>query len=174
MKGSVAMASKILTKNTLPPVVRRLRKQGKRVSFTNGTFDILHLGHVTYLQKARTFADVLIVGVNTDRSVKTYKEPNRPVNSQQDRIKVLTALACVDYAMLFDDPTPLKLILEIKPDVLVKGADWTIKDIVGAQEVLSWGGKVKRIPLVKGRSSTRIIKALNLTGPCLKSHSRND
>ena len=88
------MASKILTKNKLSAAVRRLKAQGKRIAFTNGTFDILHLGHVTYLQKARTFADVLIVGVNTDRSVRTYKDPNRPVNSQQDRIKVLTALAC--------------------------------------------------------------------------------
>ncbi len=156
------MASKILTKNTLSAIVLRLKARGKRVAFTNGTFDILHLGHVTYLQKARTFADVLIVGVNTDRSVKTYKDPNRPVNPQQDRIRVLTALACVDYAILFDDPTPLKLITEIKPNVLVKGADWAVKDIVGAREVLSWGGKVKRIPLVTGRSSTRVIKILKL------------
>ena len=164
------MASKILTKNKLPAIVWRLKSQGKRVAFTNGTFDILHLGHVTYLQKARMFADVLIVGVNTDRSVKTYKDPNRPVNPQQDRIKVLTALACVDYAILFKDPTPLKLIKTIKPDVLVKGADWSIKDIVGAREVLSWGGKVKRIPLVKGRSSTRVIKILKLASTCLKPH----
>jgi len=156
------MASKILTENKLSSVVRRLKSRGKRVAFTNGTFDILHLGHVTYLQKARAFADVLIVGVNTDRSVKTYKDSNRPVNPQQDRIKVLTALACVDYAVLFNDPTPMKLIKEIKPDVLVKGADWAIKDIAGAREVISWGGKVKRIPLVKGRSSTRIIKILKL------------
>ena len=156
------MASKILTKNKLAAIVRRLKAQDKRVAFTNGTFDILHLGHVTYLQKARAFADVLIVGVNTDHSVKTYKAPNRPVNPQQDRIKVLTALACVDYAILFNDPTPFKLIKEIKPDVLVKGADWSIKDIVGAREVLSWGGQVKRIPLIKGRSSTRVLKILKL------------
>jgi D-beta-D-heptose 7-phosphate kinase/D-beta-D-heptose 1-phosphate adenosyltransferase len=156
------MPSKILTKNNLARVIRSLRSQGKRIAFTNGTFDILHLGHVTYLQKARQSADVLIVGVNTDRSVKTYKDPSRPVNPEQDRIKVLTALACVDYAILFNDPTPLKLIQAIKPDVLVKGADWEIKDIVGAKEVISWGGKVKRIPLVKGRSSTRVIKILKL------------
>ncbi len=156
------MTSKILSQNKLSSRVRRLRAQGKRIAFTNGTFDILHLGHVTYLQKARASADVLIVGVNTDRSVKTYKDPTRPVNPEQDRIKVLTALACVDYAILFKDPTPLKLICQIKPDVLVKGADWAIKDIAGAREVLSWGGKVKRIPLVKGRSSTRVIKILEL------------
>ena len=143
-------------------MVRRLKTQKKRIAFTNGTFDILHLGHVTYLQKAKASADVLIVGVNTDRSVKTYKDPNRPVNPEHDRIKVLTALACVDYAVLFNDPTPLKLIQQIKPDVLVKGADWAVEDIVGAREVLSWGGKVKRIPLVKGRSSTRVIKILKL------------
>ena len=156
------MPSKILTQNKLSSVIRRLKARGKIIAFTNGTFDILHLGHVTYLQKARASADVLIVGVNTDRSVKTYKDPNRPVNPEQDRIKVLTALACVDYAILFNDPTPLKLILQIKPDVLVKGSDWAVKDIVGAREVLGWGGKVKRIPLVKGRSSTRVIKILKL------------
>ena len=156
------MISKILTHKNLSRTLQRLKAQGKRSVFTNGTFDILHLGHVTYLQKAKTFGDVLVVGVNTDKSVKTYKDPNRPVNPEQDRIKVLTALACVDYAILFNDPTPLKLIEAIKPAVLVKGADWAIKDIVGAREVLSWGGKVKRIPLVKGRSSTRVIKILKL------------
>ncbi len=167
------MVKKILTQNSLSAAVRRLRARGKRIAFTNGTFDILHLGHVTYLQKARASADVLIVGVNTDRSVKTYKDPSRPINPEQDRIKVLTALACVDYAILFNDPTPLQLILKIRPDVLVKGADWAIKDIVGAREVLSWGGKVRRIPLVKGRSSTRVIKILKLGNPCLRRHSKN-
>lgn len=156
------MASKILTQRNLLKTIRRLKARGKRIAFTNGTFDILHLGHVTYLQKARAAANVLIVGVNTDRSVKTYKDPGRPVNPEQDRIKVLAALSCVDHAILFDDPTPLRLIVRIKPDVLVKGADWAIKDIVGAKEVRSWGGKVKRIPLVKGRSSTRVIKLLKL------------
>ena len=156
------MPSKILTLKKLIGEIRRLKVKGKRIVFTNGTFDILHLGHVTYLQKAKTFGDVLVIGVNTDRSVKTYKDPNRPVNPQQDRIKVLTALACVDYAILFDESTPLELILKTKPDVLVKGADWAIKDIAGAKEVLSWGGKVKRIPLVKGRSSSRVIKILKL------------
>lgn len=156
------MPSKILTQNQLLATVRRLKARGKSIAFTNGTFDILHLGHVTYLQKAKSFADILIVGVNTDRSVKTYKDPNRPVNPEQDRIKVLTALACVDYAALFDDPTPLKLIRKIKPDVLVKGADWAVKDIVGAREMIAWGGKVRRVPLVKGRSSTRVIKILKL------------
>jgi rfaE bifunctional protein nucleotidyltransferase chain/domain len=154
---------KILSRQTLPNAVKRLRSKKKKIVFTNGTFDILHLGHITYLQKAKKAGDVLIVGVNTDRSVKTYKDPSRPINPQNDRIKVLTALECVDHAVLFDDPTPLNLILAIRPDVLAKGADWAQKEIVGAKEVLSWGGKVKRIPLVAGRSSTRVIKALKLS-----------
>lgn len=156
------MSSKILTPRTLGPVVRRLKSRGKRIVFTNGTFDILHLGHVTYLQKAKAFGDILLVGVNTDKSVKSYKDPNRPVNPEKDRIKVLTALECVDYAILFGETTPLHLILKVKPDVLVKGADWALKAIVGAKEVLSWGGKVKRVPLVPGRSSTRVINLLRL------------
>lgn len=154
--------TKVLTSKSLPALLRRLKAQKKTVAFTNGTFDILHLGHVTYLQKARKTADVLIVGVNTDRSVRSYKDPSRPVNPQMDRIQVLAALECVSYAILFDDPTPLKLIKRIRPDVLVKGADWAVKDIAGAREVLGWGGKVKLIPLVKGRSSTRVIKILKL------------
>lgn len=154
------MASKILTQKNLTQLIRRLRMRGKRIVFTNGTFDILHRGHVTYLQRAKTFGDVLLVGVNTDRSVKAYKDPSRPINPEQDRIRVLTALECVDYAVLFGDTTPLNLILKVKPDVLVKGADWAMKDIVGAKEVHSWGGRVKRVPLVRGRSSTRIIKLL--------------
>ncbi len=156
------MLPKILNRNSLKKTVARLKAQKKKIVFTNGTFDILHLGHVTYLQKAKNLGDVLIVGVNTDASVKSYKDPNRPVNPELDRIKVLTALACVDHAILFSEPTPLKLILTIRPDVLAKGADWAVKDIVGAKEVLSWGGKVKRIPFVKGRSSTRVIKILKL------------
>ncbi len=156
------MSSKILTQKKLSQAVRRLKARGKRIVFTNGTFDILHLGHVSYLQKARSFGDVLLVGMNTDRSVRAYKGPSRPINPEQDRIKVLTALECVDYAVLFGDTTPLKLILKVRPDVIVKGADWAMKDIVGAKEVLSWGGRVKRIPFVRGRSSTRVIKLLKL------------
>ncbi len=156
------MNPKILTERTLGRTIAGLRRRKKRIAFTNGTFDILHLGHVTYLQKAKSSSDILIVGVNTDRSVKSYKDPSRPVNPQNDRIRVLTALSCVDYAVLFDEPTPLNLILSIRPDVLVKGADWALRDIVGAKEVRSWGGRVKRIKFVQGRSSTRIIKALGL------------
>ena len=122
--------------------------------------DLLHLGHVRYLFKARRLGDFLLVGVNTDQSVRSYKGPGRPINPEKDRIEVLAALECVDYAVLFDEPTPLPLIEEIKPDVLVKGMDWKKKDIAGARQVESWGGKVKRIRLVPGRSSSRLIGEL--------------
>ncbi len=142
---------------------RQLQRLGKKIVFTNGTFDILHLGHVQYLQKARSFGDVLFVGVNTDRSVKSYKSPDRPVNREKDRALVLCALACVDYAVLFDDPTPLALILRMKPNILVKGADWKKTQIAGAKEVESWGGKVRLVRLTKGHSTTGVIeKILNL------------
>lgn len=135
-------------------------KTKKKIVFTNGTFDILHRGHVTYLEKARAAGDLLVVGVNSDSSVRSYKGPGRPVNPQADRLFVLAALQCVDYVVLFSEPTPLRLILRLQPDVLAKGADWKLKDIVGAPEVLSRGGQVKRIQFVKGRSSTKVINRL--------------
>lgn len=153
---------KNLSRKKISSCVQFYKKRKKKIVFTNGTFDILHLGHISYLQKAKKMGDILIVGVNSDRSVKSYKNPNRPINSEKDRIKVLTALGCVDHAVIFNESTPINLIREIMPNVLVKGADWKIKDIVGAKEVISLGGKVKRISFLKGYSSTRIIKALNL------------
>jgi D-beta-D-heptose 7-phosphate kinase/D-beta-D-heptose 1-phosphate adenosyltransferase len=155
------MTPKILSRASLERVVRWLKQQKRRIVFTNGTFDLLHLGHVTYLEKAKKAGDVLIVGVNTDASVKSYKAPDRPLNCLSDRMRVLTALACVDYAVAFSEPTPLKLIMKIRPDVLVKGADWKKSEIAGAREVESWGGRVKRIALVPGRSTTRLLKLLN-------------
>ncbi len=151
---------KIVSRTLATRLADRLRNRGKRIVFTNGTFDILHLGHITYLEKAKRLGDVLFVGVNTDRSVRSYKGPGRPLNSQADRVRVLAALQCVDYAVLFDDSTPLRLILAIKPQVLVKGADWKKNQIAGAKEVESWGGKVQRLPLVPNRSTTRILKRL--------------
>lgn len=154
------MKSKIVSFRNLPPLVKRLRKQKKRLVFTNGTFDLLHLGHITYLQKAKKMGDVLIVGVNSDRSVKTYKDPDRPIHPQNDRMKVLAALECIDYVVLFEEPTPIRLILAVKPDILVKGSDWKKGQIAGAKEVGSWDGKVKRVSLVPGRSTTRIIQRI--------------
>ncbi len=156
----VEIKKKIVTLSQLVALRPSIKRSGKRVVFTNGTFDILHRGHVSYLEKARAAGDFLVVGVNSDSSVRSYKGPGRPVNPESDRLFVLAALQCVDYVVLFSDPTPLKLIMKLKPDVLAKGADWKLKDIVGAQEVLGWGGTVKRIQFVKGRSSTRVINKL--------------
>jgi rfaE bifunctional protein nucleotidyltransferase chain/domain len=152
--------SKIIKSSQLSTLCRRLRSQRKKIVFTNGTFDILHLGHVTYLQKAKKTGDVLIVGVNSDQSVKSYKTPDRPINPEKDRMAVLAALECVDYVVLFTEPTPIRLILAAKPDVLVKGADWKKSQIAGAREVESWGGKVKLVGLVPGRSTTAIIQKM--------------
>lgn len=154
------MKSKIIPRKNTSAFFTKLRKSGKRIVFTNGTFDILHLGHVRYLQKAKQQGDALVVGVNSDTSVRRYKGPHRPVNAQSDRLEVLAALECVDFVVLFGEDTPLKLICEIKPAVLVKGADWKKADIVGASEVESWGGEVRRIHFVQGRSTTGTIEKI--------------
>ena len=152
--------SKLISRRKAASLVERLKRQRKKVAFTNGTFDILHRGHVTYLQKARQLGDVLFVGLNSDSSVKAYKGPDRPLNPQADRAVVLAALACVDYIVIFNEPSPLHLIKKIRPDILVKGADWPKAKIAGADLVESWGGKVRRIRLVPGRSTTRMIQLL--------------
>lgn len=134
-----------------------LRAEGKRVVFTNGVFDILHAGHVTYLQAARDLGDVLIVGVNTDASVQRLKGPERPVNTLHDRLTVLSALRCVDHVIAFDDDTPLRIITALLPNVLVKGGDYIRDTVVGADVVEENGGRVVLIPLLEGRSTTGII-----------------
>jgi rfaE bifunctional protein nucleotidyltransferase chain/domain len=134
-----------------------LRADGKRVVFTNGVFDILHAGHVTYLEKARALGDVLVVGLNTDASVRRLKGPERPINSEDDRACVLAALRAVDHVILFGDDTPINVITALLPDMLVKGGDYTRDTIVGADEVEAHGGAVCTIPLVEGRSTTAII-----------------
>lgn len=134
-----------------------LRAAGKRIVFTNGVFDILHAGHVTYLEAARALGDVLVVGLNTDASVRRLKGPERPINVEDDRAWVLSALRAVDYVVLFDDDTPLEVIRALMPDVLVKGGDYTRETIVGADDVEAHGGTVCTIPLVEGRSTTAII-----------------
>ena len=139
---------------------RRIQREGGRVVFTNGIFDLLHYGHVSYLQKARKLGDALFVGVNTDRSTRKLKGPTRPLMKAADRMGTLAALACVDYVTPFDQLTPAELIALIKPDVLAKGADYKVADIVGAGQVIAAGGKVARIPLLKGRSTTALVKKL--------------
>jgi D-beta-D-heptose 7-phosphate kinase / D-beta-D-heptose 1-phosphate adenosyltransferase len=133
------------------------RSAGERVVFTNGCFDILHIGHITLLERARRKGDRLIVGLNTDSSVRRVKGPRRPVVSERERAKILAALSAVDAVVLFDDSTPSKLIEAIRPDVLVKGGDYAEENIVGAREVRAWGGRVELIPLVEGVSTTRLI-----------------
>ena len=148
---------------SLPAMVRerrKLRRLGKRVVFTNGTFDILHRGHVTYLQAARRLGDVLVVGLNTDDSIRRIKGPQRPINPNRDRAGVLAALGCVDYVVFFGDDTPARLIQALLPDVLVKGADWKKGAIVGGDVVEANGGNVRRIRLVQGRSTTNVIQRI--------------
>jgi rfaE bifunctional protein nucleotidyltransferase chain/domain len=135
----------------------------KRIVFTNGCFDILHRGHVTYLAEARKLGDLLVVGVNSDASVKRLKGEERPINSQDDRKYVLSQLKSVDFAEIFYEDTPLNLILAVKPDVLVKGGDWKIDKIVGAQEVIASGGKVFSLQFVDGYSTTSLIHKIQET-----------
>jgi len=130
------------------------------VVFTNGVFDLLHVGHIDLLSAARALGDRLIVGLNTDASVHQLKGPSRPVHSEADRAYVVAALECVDAVTVFDEDTPLELIMALRPDVLVKGGDYTVSTIVGRTEVESWGGRVHVVPLTAGHSTTRIIEAL--------------
>ena len=157
------MTSKLFSYRSLPVLGKRLRHQGKRIVFTNGCFDILHAGHVDYLARAKRLGDVLVVGLNSDTSVRKIKSRGQPINSEKDRACVLSGLASVDYVAIFGEDTPVKLIRALKPHVLVKGADWAERQIAGRSDVLSWGGIVRRIPLLKGRSTSRIIRKLRRT-----------
>lgn len=151
---------KIKTRKQLALIIRRLKKRGRRIIFTNGCFDILHLGHVRYLEKARLFGDCLVVGLNSDRSVRCIKGKGRPINTEKDRAGVLAGLTCVDFISIFNESTPLNLIKALRPDVLVKGSDWKSHEIVGAKEIQSWGGKVRRVTWLKGRSTTATLKKI--------------
>lgn len=139
---------------------RRLRRQKKTVVFTNGVFDLLHRGHVEYLQEARSLGDVLVVGLNSDASVRRLKGKTRPLQKQADRAAILLALRSVDYVVIFGEDTPEKLIREINPHVLAKGADYKVSEIVGADYVKANGGKVHRIRIRKGRSSSALINKI--------------
>jgi D-beta-D-heptose 7-phosphate kinase/D-beta-D-heptose 1-phosphate adenosyltransferase len=151
---------KIVDWKTLKKEVETWQKQGLKVVFTNGCFDILHIGHVRYLQEAKRYGDKLIIGLNSDASVRKIKGEKRPIIPQEQRAEVLAALSCVDRIVIFDEPTPLRLITFLQPDVLIKGADWPEEKIVGREVVLRKGGIVKRIPLAKGVSTTRIIEEI--------------
>jgi D-beta-D-heptose 7-phosphate kinase/D-beta-D-heptose 1-phosphate adenosyltransferase len=141
-------------------LVARLRAAGGTVVFTNGVFDLLHPGHVRYLQRARALGDALIVGLNSDRSVRAIKGPSRPINPERERAEVVAALACVDAVVIFDADTPHDLIAALQPDVLVKGADWAADAIVGRDIVEARGGRVVRIPVEHGYATTSIIEKI--------------
>ncbi|CUS76415.1 rfaE bifunctional protein, domain II [Candidatus Kryptonium thompsonii] len=151
---------KVVNINEIVQIVKELKSEGKKVVFTNGCFDILHRGHVEYLAKAKELGDVLIVGLNSDSSVKQIKGDGRPIVSQEDRAFILSNLAFVDYVVIFDEPTPYELISKIIPDVLVKGNDWAIEDVVGRDIVEANGGRVVLVELTPNRSTTNIIKTI--------------
>jgi D-beta-D-heptose 7-phosphate kinase/D-beta-D-heptose 1-phosphate adenosyltransferase len=151
---------KIKTLPQMRAIVARLKGRGQKVVFTNGCFDILHVGHVRYLRRAKNQGDVLVVGLNTDRSVRAIKGERRPVVPEKERAEILAALESVDYVVPFDEPTPLGLIEALKPNILVKGADWRKSGIVGRQTVEKMGGRVVRVPLVAGASSTGVIEKI--------------
>ena len=140
------------------------RKQNRKIVFTNGCFDVLHRGHIEFLKFCKSHGDILVLGLNSDNSVKTIKGPERPINNQHDRAEVLSALETIDYIVIFDEPDPLKTIEQIKPDVLVKGRDWEHKGVVGREFVESKGGKVVLAPLVKGKSTTKTIEKMKSLG----------
>ena len=151
---------KIVSQEELIEVAAREKRSGRRVVFTNGCFDLLHPGHVRCLAESRALGDVLVVGVNSDRSVRGNKGSERPLVAEQDRAEVIAALASVDYVTIFDEPTPRELIARVLPSVLVKGADWALDQVAGREEVEAAGGRVISIPLAPGYSTTNIVQRI--------------
>lgn len=160
IEESIEQSAKICEFRELMDKITYWRSKNETIVFTNGCFDILHAGHITYLEKAKKQGNHLIIGLNSDNSVKKLKGETRPIVHQEDRAKILAALSCVDAVTIFDQETPLHLIQDIKPDILVKGNDYTEEQVVGSKDVKSWGGQVSLIPLLEGRSTTRIINQL--------------
>ncbi len=154
------MKNKIIPRTRIKNLIGDLKNQGQKIVFTNGCFDLLHVGHVRYLQEARALGNRLIIGLNSDQSVRSIKDPHRPLIPEDQRAEVLAALECIDYVILFDEDDPLELIKEIRPDVLAKGADWPMDKIVGADLVHSYGGEVRRVELVPSISTSEIINRI--------------
>jgi D-beta-D-heptose 7-phosphate kinase/D-beta-D-heptose 1-phosphate adenosyltransferase len=152
--------AEILSLDELRIERERLRRAGRRVIFTNGCFDLIHPGHVNYLRQARRLGDVLIVALNSDRSVRELKGEKRPILNQDERAEVVAALSCVDYVTIFDDPTPREVIASLLPDTLVKGGDWGIDQIVGREEVEAAGGVVLSLPFIEGCSTSELIERI--------------
>jgi D-beta-D-heptose 7-phosphate kinase/D-beta-D-heptose 1-phosphate adenosyltransferase len=154
------MKQKIKERKELLRIIKNLKAGGKRIVFTNGCFDLLHIGHIRYLEKARTLGDILVVGVNSDASVRILKGPKRPILPDKERAEILSGLGCVDYITIFNEPDPLKLITSLHPHVLVKGGDWKKEQIVGGEVVERSGGRVVIIPFVKGTSTSNLIETI--------------
>ena len=158
------MSLKVTTRDQLVPLLHTARTQGKRIVFTNGCFDLMHVGHTRYLQAARDLGDLLVVAVNSDASVRSLnKAPDRPIVPEDQRAEVVAALGCVDYVVLFNEPDPHSLIAALQPDILVKGGDWAVERIVGREIVEARGGVVRTIPLVPGVSTTTLIQRIRST-----------
>jgi D-beta-D-heptose 7-phosphate kinase/D-beta-D-heptose 1-phosphate adenosyltransferase len=156
----VKTLSKILSLNALKKKIATLHRQGKKIALTNGCFDILHFGHVSYLEQAKKPNRILIVALNSDASVRSIKGPKRPIVGQKYRAGLLAALSCVDFVTIFNEDTPLKVIKTLKPDVLIKGADWKGKEVVGKDVVENNGGKMEYIRFVSGLSTSNIIQTI--------------
>ena len=154
---------KIKSLTALVRIVREARARGRRVVFTNGCFDLLHAGHVKLLERAKQLGDVLIVGLNSDQSVRALKGAGRPLVTQRDRALLLAALENVDYVTIFNEDTPLRVVARLRPHVLIKGADWPATTIVGREIIHASGGRVLRFPLVKGHSTSRLIRRIKQT-----------
>ena len=150
----------LIKQNELDYLLNKLRTQGKTIVTTNGCFDILHVGHVRYLEKAKSFGDVLIVALNSDKSVKRIKGESRPINNENDRAEVLSALRSVDYVVLFDEDSPIDLLMKIKPNVHTKGADYTVETLPEAKGIMAAGGRIEFISFVEGKSTTSIIEKM--------------
>lgn len=159
-RGSIDAMPKFLDKDALIRERHRLRTDGKRLVFTNGCFDLLHPGHVRYLKQARSLGDALVVALNSDRSVRILKGEGRPILNEAERAEVISALESVDYVVVFDEETPRELIADLLPDVLVKGGDWKLDEIIGREEVEAAGGSVRSLPYVEGSSTSEIIDRL--------------
>ena len=154
------MREKIKKRDDLRRIIQDLKANGKRIIFTNGCFDLLHIGHVRYLEEAKSLGDILVVGVNSDASVRGLKGPNRPILPEEERAEILSGLGCVDYVTIFDEPTPFDLISLLLPHVLVKGGDWTKEETVGWETVERTGGAVVILSFVEGSSSSQLIETI--------------
>ena len=152
--------NKILERTALKDKLEELRKKGKKIAFTNGCFDILHVGHVRYLREAKKTADVLVLALNSDSSVRSLKGKERPLMNEKERAEILAALECIDFVTIFQELTPLELINNLKPDILIKGGDWPEEKVVGREEIKKWGGRVAIIPEVEGKSTTNIVEKI--------------